>query len=470
MVDERIAPGPLTALWVRLGRPVVSAVATSAAGLVVIQFIVLVVWGTDTSSAAGPDDAARVGADLWLLAHGATIHLSAGSVDFLPVGLAVLPLLAATTAGHRRAAGNVERLPASARGRRPRGPRPEQSGQPGEPAQPGHPTQPAGPAQTGRLSRAEIPPPWRAVIRDVALVAGTQTVFVLVIALIVSTPAARPDVFTVVVGALAFSLSGAVIGVLSGYGALRSAWRALPASVRVPATAALTAFTSMLAAAAFGVALVLAATLPEIAATDRGLGAGVVGGVGLAAIQLAILPNLVLWALAYTLGPGFAVGGGFVRPAEVQSGLFPDLPVFAALPPGPLPRPGWLVLAVVPLIAGTMLALSVRRGMVGTPHRDRLRTTLVAAGVGGLLLMVVTQLSAGRLGSGSARFGPSGWLVGLAAAAELAAVAVVVSGVAELASRRAGQPFEVGSVRTASLKRRLQSSSSASERATRRHS
>lgn len=440
-------PSPLPAAWARHGRSVVSAVATSAAGLVLIQFIVLVVWGTDTGSSAGPQDASRIGADLWLLAHGATVRLPGGPVDLLPLGLALLPILAATTAGHRTATTGLERLPPE-RGLRHRG---------------------LG-LRSARPPRVETPPPWGAVARDVALVAGTQTALVLVIALIVSAPAARPDIFSVLVGALSFSLTGAAIGVLSGYGALRSAWRSLPGSVRVPVAAALAAFTSMIAVSAFGVALVLAATLPEIAATDRELEAGVVGGVGLAAIQLAILPNLVLWALAYTLGPGFGTGSGFVRPDEVHVALLPDLPVFAALPPGPLPQGGWLVLAVVPVIAGTMLALSVRRGTPGAGHRSRLGRMLAAAGVSGLMMMFAAALSAGRIGSGSVRFGPTAWSVGLAAAAELAVVAVLVSCVAELAARRAGQPFEVGSVRTASLKRRLQSSSSWAERAPRRHS
>ncbi|WP_242425044.1 DUF6350 family protein, partial [Frankia sp. EI5c] len=372
LVDGAVAGGPLAAAWRHLGRPAVSAVATSAVGLVLIQFLVLVVWGTDTDSSAGPDDASRVGANLWLLAHGAAIHLPGGTVDFLPIGLTLLPVLAATTAGHRQAAGKPGRVPPP-RGVPSRGLRPPRS------------------------ARSETPP-WGAVARDVVSVAGVQTAFVLVIALIVSAPAARPDMLTVVLGALSLSLSGAMLGVLSGYGALRAAWRSLPTWFRVPATAALTALTSMLAVAAFGVALVLAATLPEIAAADRDLGAGIIGGVGLAAVQLAILPNLVLWALAYTLGPGFGTGGGFVRPDEVHAALLPDLPIFAALPPGPLPRLGWLVLAVVPVIAGIMLATTVRRGTVGAGFRDRLRATLAAAGLSGLLMAVAACLSSGRLG------------------------------------------------------------------------
>lgn len=446
---EQAAGGPPRA-WRRLGRPVVSAVTTSAVGLVVIELVVLVVWGTDTSSSAGPDTAARVGADLWLLAHGATIHLPGGTVDFLPVGLALLPLLAATTAAHRLAAGNLERLP-PARGSRPAGLRPSS-------------------LRPGRSARAGTPPPWRALGRDVALVAVTQTVFVLLVALVVSAPAARPDPLTVVVGALSFSVTGASVGALSGYGALRSVWRALPDMVRVPVTAAFTSFTALLGASAFGVALVLAATLPEIAAADRGLGTGVVGGVGLAAVQLAVLPNLVIWALAYTLGPGFGTGGGFVRPDAVHPAMLPDLPVFAALPPGPLPRPGWLVLALVPVVAGIMLAVSVRRCAGQISHRRRLAAVLAAAGLSGVLMMLAAHLSAGRLGDASGRFGPTGWSVGLAAAGELAVVGVVVCCLAEMVARRAGQPFEVGSVRSASLKRRLHSSSAWGDRASRRHS
>ncbi|WP_261562964.1 cell division protein PerM, partial [Frankia tisae] len=101
-------PGPagqfLDRLWQRVGRPAVAAIAASAAGLIFIEFIVLVVWGADTGSSTGPAAALRVGTDLWLVAHGTTLRLPDGVIAFRPLGLALFPLAAALSAAHRRAA------------------------------------------------------------------------------------------------------------------------------------------------------------------------------------------------------------------------------------------------------------------------------------------------------------------------------------------------------------------------------
>src|SRR5262245_6736997 len=98
------APGRLSRLARRRGvRGAATAIASSAAGLVGVQFLVLLVWGADTHSAAGPGTVLRIGADLWLLAHGTTLRLPHGTVDLWPLGLAALPLALAASAGRRRA-------------------------------------------------------------------------------------------------------------------------------------------------------------------------------------------------------------------------------------------------------------------------------------------------------------------------------------------------------------------------------
>ncbi|MCL9796667.1 DUF6350 family protein, partial [Frankia sp. AgKG'84/4] len=90
-------------MWARAGRPAVAAIAASAAGLLFIEVIVLIVWGADTGSSTGPGAAMRVGADLWLVAHGTTLGLSNGVISLRPLGLALFPLVAAMSAAHRRA-------------------------------------------------------------------------------------------------------------------------------------------------------------------------------------------------------------------------------------------------------------------------------------------------------------------------------------------------------------------------------
>jgi hypothetical protein len=60
---------------------------------------------------------------------------------------------------------------------------------------------------------------------------------------------------------------------------------------------------------------------------------GWTGGIVFAVAQLALLPNLVLWAVAWIAGPGFAVGTGTsFAPSATVSGPLPAVPILGALP------------------------------------------------------------------------------------------------------------------------------------------
>jgi hypothetical protein len=56
----------------------------------------------------------------------------------------------------------------------------------------------------------------------------------------------------------------------------------------------------------------LAVHLPEVKAASDALAPGVGGAALLLLAQLAYIPNAIIWAVAYTLGPGFAFGTGTV--------------------------------------------------------------------------------------------------------------------------------------------------------------
>ncbi|WP_462187520.1 cell division protein PerM, partial [Frankia sp. CcWB2] len=347
-------------IWQRGGRPLAEAVAASAAGLIFIEFVVLVVWGADTGSSTGPAAALRVGADLWLAAHGTTLRLPDGIIAFRPLGLALFPLAAALSAAHRRASAAPLQSHAVLN-RTPLGRVSLNRVSRLRPARLGGGRSAAsvadlGDSRGGRCrSDGAVGVPWRAVAGDVIGVVGAQTLFVVVVALIVRTHSVRPTPGSAALGTVAFGIPAALLGALAGRHRLRTAWRMLPVMLRVPLLSGAAAFMALLAAAAFGVALVLAATEPEVAAAERSLDVGVLGGLGLTATQLALLPNLVLWGLSYALGPGFRTGPGLVRADVVRPADLPDLPVLTALPPSALPRPGWLVLALVPVVAGVVL-------------------------------------------------------------------------------------------------------------------
>ena len=74
-----------------------------------------------------------------------------------------------------------------------------------------------------------------------------------------------------------------------------------------------------------------------VVAVYEGLDAGAMGGGVLTIVQLGFLPNLVVFALAWISGAGFALGvGSLAGPLGTAVGPLPSVPVFAALPSGSL--------------------------------------------------------------------------------------------------------------------------------------
>lgn len=69
------------------------------------------------------------------------------------------------------------------------------------------------------------------------------------------------------------------------------------------------------------------------------LGPGVAGGVVLLVLQLAYVPNFVLWGASWAAGAGIQIGvGSVISPARTDVGIMPAIPVLGAVPPaGPTP-------------------------------------------------------------------------------------------------------------------------------------
>src|SRR5579875_1662426 len=146
-------------------------------------------------------------------------------------------------------------------------------------------------------------------------------------------------------------------------------WRRLAARVAprprsvilgmVAALAVLTACGALLAGASLAVHLT--AYRKAVAALSPGAG----GSALLLLAGLSYLPNSVIWAIAYMLGPGFSFGTGTaVSPSGSALGPVPAFPALAALPTGTGPAfPAWLgffVLAV-PYLAGALAGLMTVR-------------------------------------------------------------------------------------------------------------
>ncbi|MBB4925291.1 cell division protein PerM [Kitasatospora kifunensis] len=126
-----------------------------------------------------------------------------------------------------------------------------------------------------------------------------------------------------------------------------------PAAVRGAVAAGL---LTLLAggAALFGMAVLLRmdTTDPTVRALTGG---SVPAALGLLLTCLLLVPNAVLWAGAYALGPGFLLGTDtVVAPGRVQHGALPEFPLLA-LAPGT--ASGWqLLVLAVPVLAGAAAA------------------------------------------------------------------------------------------------------------------
>jgi hypothetical protein len=139
--------------------------------------------------------------------------------------------------------------------------------------------------------------------------------------------------------------------------------------------------------------------LNRVLALTDSLQTGVVGGVALWLVQLAFVPNGIVWAGSYTLGAGFSLGqGSVVALASTEHGLLPSVPLLGALPgagAGEVTHLWWLV-------GGAVAGASAAWVMVRARPTARLdETSLVGAlaGVlGGLVFVGLAWVSGGDLG------------------------------------------------------------------------
>ncbi|NJP42796.1 hypothetical protein HCN08_05125 [Streptomyces sp. PRB2-1] len=172
------------------------------------------------------------------------------------------------------------------------------------------------------------------------------------------------------------------------------------------------------------------------------LSAPIAGQVAVFLLCVLLVPNLAVWSAAYALGPGFAVGAGSAVSPAGASGypLLPRFPLLAALPPqGPAHALGWATLAV-PALASVAVAVCCVRG-----RRPPGRTALVAAGgsaVCGLALGLLAYAAAGPMGTATlADFGPGYWLTAAAATAwPLVLATLPATAVAWLRTRALREP------------------------------
>ena len=190
------------------------------------------------------------------------------------------------------------------------------------------------------------------------------------------------------------------------------------------------AVAGLLAAASVALAALLLINYARIISLYESLHTEILGGISLTIAQLAFLPNLVIWAASWLVGPGFAIGtGSTVGPIATQLGPVPAIPLLGVLPEGAL---DWgFVGLIIPVIAGFLVGVVVQPHLAaGLGAAPRVRWTIgTGIGIGlvaGLVLGLLAWFSTGAAGPG--RFievGPDPLLVGACVAAEVGVAAVI---------------------------------------------
>lgn len=192
----------------------------------------------------------------------------------------------------------------------------------------------------------------------------------------------------------------------------------LPEAVHRGVLAGVAALASLVLLAAALVTLWIITGRTVITHVVAGLGLDAVGGAVLAIAELAYLPTLVVWALAWIAGPGFQVGAGTSFAVDgASAGALPAVPLLGALP---APDVSGGVLRAVPVLlvlVGGLVALVLRRRLVTTRALDPVIAAAVLAGTAGLGAALLGALSGGGIGPGRmAELGPDALPLGLTVA------------------------------------------------------
>jgi hypothetical protein len=329
----------------------------------------------------------RLGFAGWLLGHGVPVDTGAGRLALAPLGLAVLAAWRVARAGvHTTRAIGARR-----------------SGTPGR----------------ALTVAAAVGIGYGVLGGLAAMIVGTGTPGV-------SPPRAAAQL-------AAFGLVFGMLGAAWATGAAATVTRRLPPALRDGVRAGVVTTLLLLGAAAATAGISLAVGGGEAAEVLGAYRTGVAGQAGITLVCLAYAPNCAVWAAAYLLGPGFAVGTDtVVRVSDVTVGGLPAIPVFAGLPAGPLGATGAVLVALPVLVGAVGGALMVRRRARAAAERPVRRTraaprdglppelawrallggAAIAGPVAGLLLGIAALASAGSLGAGRlAEVGPVAWQV-----------------------------------------------------------
>ncbi|MFI0711917.1 DUF6350 family protein [Streptomyces inhibens] len=405
-----------------IGAAFLGGVTAAGLGLGALAVAVLLLWVASPYPDSGPSRALHLAADLWLLAHGGDLVRTA-THSGTPAPVAVTPLLLAVLPVwllHRAARHTLATAPAA------------------------HPAPAAGAfAGTART------------VTPRTLLGALLTGYLLVVAgalLYTSTGrlAAEPASVLLYVPATAVAtLAGTAWRIHGHAGAdLLPAWvlrarTAVPGGLRTVLGGPRFTAAGRAAGAALGALLVSGALLTLLALglhADRvrqdllQLAPDWASRATVLLLCLVLLPNAAVWGASYGLGPGFTLGAGSTAGPLGTTGhpVLPHLPLLSGLPDAGPGNPLTWAVAVVPMVAGALLARCAARsaaapGSPGGPWSWWVTTCVAGMGaaVCGAVMAALAALAGGALGTGTlAAFGPEGWRTGLAAAGWTALIGI----------------------------------------------
>ena len=335
--------------------------------LVVLLAVGVIGWFlTDAGVHGAPRDGMRMGALAWLAGHGSGVTVMGARITVVPLGLTALSAWSMWRLGHRV----------------------------------GDAVSSHGP-DADRISDGERD--FTVPTAILTFLAGYAVVAVVTATLAAGTTA-DPSVPRVLAWTIALVavVAAPAIAVGSGRAAIWAAF--LPATVRAGAAVAGAVLSTLLVTSALVFGIALAVSFGDAATLTSQLHPSP-GEAGLyALVNAAFVPNAVLFAGSFLLGPGFAVGAAtVVSPSVVALGPLPVVPLLAALPAVGTPA-GWVGALV--LLPSVVAAVAAFRSLRDRPLSwDR----VVLAGCGGGLaagvgFALLASLSGGAAGPGRMRF------------------------------------------------------------------
>ena len=129
---------------------------------------------------------------------------------------------------------------------------------------------------------------------------------------------------------------------------------------------------------------------------QKGLG----GNLGLVVVQIFYLPNYLVWAIAWALGAGVHLGLGYTSSIlGTQASLLPALPVLGILPAGNINTP-WLVLLPILIFAILGVLLTRVGKFNTETLGELVRSTLISTLLVAFLLALLALVTSGSLGAG----------------------------------------------------------------------